>query len=96
MLFHISYYILYYFDFGFDFLNWFNTIRETTEIAAIMPTLFRTVVASLGFVTFESTNSGCNSVARCTALATLDSARRSYTGYRIGHTGSARARASSS
>ena len=57
----------------------FKAIAEIAEIAAIneitviAATHDRTVTASLVLVTFKSLNSGCNSVARCTAFATLDS-----------------------
>ena len=49
----------------------------TVVIAAIAAiaaaTLVRTVTASLALVTGNPRNSGCSSVARCTAFATLDS-----------------------
>ena len=46
-----------------------NAINAINAIDAIC----RTVTASLTCATFSAASSGCSSVARCTALATLDS-----------------------
>lgn len=64
---HIMCHVLFFFKFIF------KTMTVTTVIAAIVAILVRTVVASLTFATLSSFNSGCNSVTKCAALATLDS-----------------------